>query len=232
MLNYLVEWTSIILYPLVVQIFASMSACAIVGPELGGIDSEWQALSMTYVQHALSVPGIVKARYHPWLYWLSRYADPGVKRMWGLRARARELLAPVLQTRIAATKEEALSSDSEGGNRKVRHKQGQRKYEDGVQWLYDAHKARGKKLTPDQLTQDLFVIMTASIHSTSSAGLAIIFDLLEHPDALVEIQREISRVKSANVSWTRLELGELRVLDSFMRESARVHAFGQCKLHM
>ncbi|KAI1185708.1 cytochrome P450 [Nemania serpens] len=82
----------------------------------------------------------------------------------------------------------------------------------------------GKVLTADKLAQDLFVMMTASIHSTSGAGLCIIFDMLAHPDALLEIQEEISRVQAANPIWTRKALGELCVLDSFMRESARFHA--------
>jgi hypothetical protein len=46
-------------------------------------------------------------------------------------------------------------------------------------------------------------MMTASIHSTSAAGLCIIFDMLAHPDALLEMQEEISRVRAANSNtWT------------------------------
>ncbi|KAI1158423.1 cytochrome P450 [Nemania serpens] len=196
-----------------------MSACVMVGPELGGLDSEWQSLSMSYVEAALSAPSKVKTTYPRWLYWFSRYANSGVRTMWKHRARARTLLAPVLEARIAATAEYA----AQGG----RSKQGRRKYEDGVQWLYDTHTARGKVLTPDQLAQDLFVMMTASIHSTSGAGLCILFDMLAHPDALSEIQEEIARVQAANPTWTRKALGELCVLDSFMRESARFHALTQ-----
>ncbi|TVY90415.1 Cytochrome P450 monooxygenase [Lachnellula willkommii] len=220
-LNRALEWTSMLPYPLLIKIFASMSACAIVGPELGGLDSEWQGLSMNYVSAALSAPSIVKNKYPTWLYWLSQYTNGGVRTMWKHRARAREILTPVLQNRINATEELKAKG--------IKKPKGPRKYEDGVQWLLDAHTAHGKILTPDQLAQDLFVIMTASIHSTSGAGLAIIFDMLEHPDTLSDITQEILEVQSKLPGgiWTRKALGQLKLLDSFMRESARVHALTQ-----
>jgi cytochrome P450 len=178
---------------------------------------------MDYVSAALSAPSKVRNKYPRWLYWLSQYTNDGVKTMWKHRIRARELLAPVLQSRIDAMEE--LKSQG------IKKQKGPRKYEDGVQWLLDAHTAHGKTLTPDQLAQDLFVIMTASIHSTSGACLAVLFDMLEHPDTLSDITQEILNVqrKLAEGVWTRKALGDLRLLDSFMRESARVHALTQCK---
>ncbi|KFA78620.1 hypothetical protein S40288_06963 [Stachybotrys chartarum IBT 40288] len=133
---------------------------------------------------ALSAPGKIKIKYPTWLYWASQYLNDGAKTMWKLRFRAGELLSPVLQARVTATKELLAQG--------VRIK-GRRKYEDGVQWLYHAHTARGKSLTPGQLSQDLFVIMTASIHSTSGAGLVMLFDLLARPEMIPEILEEITR---------------------------------------
>ncbi|KAI0189877.1 cytochrome P450 [Astrocystis sublimbata] len=224
------DWTPILPYPLIMKIFAGMSACVMVGPELGGLESEWQSLSMAYVNAAVSAPGKVKVSYPTWLYSLSQYTDKGVRRMFEIQTRASEILAPVLRARIAATVDLKANANGvsvgDGGGSGNRIK-GRRQYEDGVQWLYDAHTARGKELTPVQLARDLFVMMTASIHSTTGAGTSILFDLLAHPDVLEDIREEIVRVRSANPAWTRQALGDLRLLDSFMRESARVHALTQ-----
>jgi len=178
---------------------------------------------MNYVSAALSAPSKVRKKYPRWLYWLSQHTNDGVKTMWKHRIRARELLAPVLQSRVDATEE--LKSKG------VEKYKGPRKYEDGVQWLLDAHTAHGKILIPDQLAQDLFVIMTASIHSTTGACLGVLFDMLEHQDTLSDITHEIVEVqrKLERGIWTRKALGELRLLDSFMRESSRMHALTQCK---
>ncbi|KAK6064319.1 cytochrome P450 [Seiridium cupressi] len=215
------EWTTIPPYPLIMKVFASMSARMIVGPELCGFDSEWQQLSMEYVRNALSSPGKVKVAYPRWLYWLAQYTDSGVRKMRSIQEHASQILTPILQNRIAATEE----LKAKGGNKS----RGPRKYEDGVQWLLDAHSAHGKELSTTQLARDLFVIMTASIHSTTGAGLCILFDMMDHPDVIDEIRDEIQRVQGtlAGGIWTRAALGELRLLDSFMRESARFHALTQ-----
>lgn len=175
---------------------------------------------MNYVSAAVTAPGVVRAKYPKWAYWLSPYLNNGIRTMWRLRARAGEILAPVLQARIDATAEQ-----------NSKHPKGLRKYEDGVQWLLDAHTAHGKVLTTDQLAQDLFTMMTASIHSTSGTCLAVVFDMIEHPDTLADITEEIVRVQKELKEgiWNRKSLGDLRLLDSFMRESARVHALTQCE---
>jgi cytochrome P450 len=86
-------------------------------------------------------------------------------------------------------------------------------------------------LTPDQLARDLFAIITASIHSTSSVALVILFDMLEHPEELSDIRQEVLQIQSKleRGAWTRKALGDLRMLDNFMRESARIYALTQCK---
>ncbi|KAI1846208.1 hypothetical protein JX266_007733 [Neoarthrinium moseri] len=214
------EWTTILPYPLIMKVFAGMSVRTIVGPELCGFDSEWQQLSMEYVRNALSSPGKVKVAYPQWLYWLAQYTDSGIRKMRRIQRRASQILNHVLQNRIAATEELKVIGQKS---------RGPRKYEDGVQWLLDAHSAHGKELSITQLARDLFVMMTASIHSTTGAGLCILLDMMDHPDVIDEIRDEIQRVQETLVGgiWTRAALGQLRLLDSFMRESARFHALTQ-----
>lgn len=74
--------------------------------------------------------------------------------------------------------------------------------------------------------------MDSSIHSTVTSAISILLDLLEHPDSVDEIRAEIQRVKEtlSGEPWSRAALGELRILDSFMSESARVHGLNDCML--
>ncbi|KAB5575413.1 cytochrome P450 [Coniochaeta sp. 2T2.1] len=216
------DWTSIHPCPLIVKIFASISALIMVGPELGAPDSDWQALSTAYLQVAMTGPREVRDYYPPWLYRLAPYTNKNIREMWRLRARGAALLAPLLEERRAASEEAAVHAEKGG---KVR--EGKRKYEDAVQWLYDAHKTTGRPLTPDQLVQEVLVIMVASLHSTSAVGLSVLFDMLDHPEAVEDIRGEIVRVRKANPMWTRPALAELKLLDSFMRESARIHGLTQ-----
>lgn len=200
------EWTTVYIYPLILQVFSRMSARVLVGPELR---DEWQKLSLAYVSAVLKAPSTVRAKYHPSLYWLAKYLNPDVKEVLKFRRQAGQLLQPTIKARLASSP-------------------GDEPHEDAIQWLLDGHRAKGRTPTADDIAQNLFVLMTASIHSTSSTALSILFDLMDHPQSLADIRREIAQVRSQNsAGWTRHALSELHTLDAFMRESQRVHSFTQ-----
>ncbi|KAM7219559.1 cytochrome P450 monooxygenase [Rhypophila decipiens] len=219
------DWTTIHLYPIFLQAFARMSARVLVGPELR---DEWQMLSLSYVSTVLKAPSVVRAKYRPSLFWLAKYLEPDVKEVYKYRKRAAELLEPTIKSRLSKAK---LGKQGPAGET-------QEKAEDAIQWLLDAHLAKGRVPTPDDIVQNLFVLTTASIHSTSATGLSILFDTMDRPSVVADIKAEMSRVRRTcerHVSedgidtaiWTRQHLSKLNLLDSFMRESTRVHSFTQ-----
>ncbi|KAM7185885.1 cytochrome P450 monooxygenase [Rhypophila sp. PSN 637] len=211
------DWTEVATpYIIIMQVFANMSAWVFVGEEIGSRESEWQKLTLGYVHKVNATLDKVRARYPASLLWLAKYLDSDVKSMAKDRQVAGELLREPLEARLAASKDQLKSE------------RGSRHFEDGVQWLADIYMDKGETLTPDMVQQKLVTLVFASIHSTSSAALTILLDMIAHPEAAEEIKQEIDRVRSANSGpWTRQTLGELRLLDSFMRESARFHAFAQ-----
>lgn len=192
-----------------------------VGPELC---KGWPAISLQYLSTVLKAPGAVRQNYHPLLYWSAKYFSPEVKDVMKVRRRAAEFVRPVLEARQAASRK----AESGGANGTAE------KHDDFIQWLMDEHRARGKEVTPDELVQNIFITMVASMHGTSSIGYSVLLDLLAHPDALAEIREEISRVRRDELQgqqmWTRHALGELRLLDSFMRETHRTHPFTEATM--
>ncbi|KAM7200665.1 cytochrome P450 monooxygenase [Naviculisporaceae sp. PSN 640] len=221
------EWTQTHLYPLLLQAFSRMSARVLVGPELR---DEWQKLSLGYVTTVLKAPGTVRAKYHPSLFWLAKYFEAEVKEVYKYRKQAAQLLEPTIRARLAAAGSPS-SSRTEGDQTTPDRP------EDAIQWLLDAHLAKGRVPTPDDIVQNLFVLMTASIHSTSATALSILFDLMDYPEALDSIRSEMAQVRQGcektmtdgvnTAIWTRQQLAKLVYLDSFMRESMRVHSFTQ-----
>jgi cytochrome P450 len=203
------------LHPLITQAVTNMTACTFVGPELGKIGGEWQRLSMEYLEAALKVPPKVMAKYPRPLYWLSQYFVDEVKTMWSIRRQVAELLRPELESRKEMAKFQ------------LPEQKGRREQEDCIQWLLDSHMANNSELTPDQLAQDMFILMFASIDGISGKALTLLFDLIEHEEVAVEIRNEIQEVGRSHAAWTRQALSELRILDSFMRESTRVHCLTQ-----
>ncbi|KAL1855260.1 hypothetical protein Daus18300_011166 [Diaporthe australafricana] len=191
------------------ELFAHMSARVMVGAELCG---GWPAISLQYLNAALKAPGVVRAKYHPWLYWSAKYFNPEAKDV------------VVLEARHASFKR--AEAQGKGGTFE--------KHDDFIQWLMDEHRARGRDVTPDQLVQDIFITMVASMHGTSSIAYSVLLDLLAHPETLADIKEEIDLVIRNELHgeqvWSRHTLGELRLLDSFMRETHRMHAFTEATM--
>lgn len=209
-------WTEVKTYAIIMQIFARMSARVMVGEELCG--DEWQQKSLEYISGFFVVIQALKQNYSPRFYWLAKYFNAEIKGLFKRRRAMAEFLAPTLKARNDALNTHMVDAE---------------RPEDAIQWLIEEHRARGQKLTPDTLTQNIIITMFASIHSTSSIGLSMVFNLLDHPEYLVEIKEEISRAQQKHLQnspfWTRQALAELRVLDSVMRETLRMNSFTECK---
>lgn len=179
-----------------------------VGPELCRND-EWLGLALSYTAVSMKAIRGVRARFPPALRFLAQYLDSNTRAVLRLRRRAAEMLSPYLETR---------RSDSDRGQS-----------EDALQWLLDTYESRKKTLSPDQLAQDEFILNVASISSSAAVALSIIYDMIDHPDTLQEIRDEISRAHKEHHAWTRASLNSLLLLDSFMKESLRVHTLQQCE---
>ncbi|KAI0867315.1 cytochrome P450 [Hypoxylon argillaceum] len=202
------EWTAITPYESILQIFSRTTARMLVGSELCQSD-EWITVALEYTSTCLSSISSVRERYSPSLRWLARYTSPDVKKAAKLHQRAVRILKPHLEARLR----HEIETDSSGG--------------DAIQWLISVYENRGLKLTPDQLAYDELLLTVASIHSSSATALATLLDLITYPESLAEIRDEIARVNAKHGTWTRNALGDLRILDSFMTESMRLHSVAQ-----
>lgn len=133
----------------------AMSARVMVGEELCG--DEWQQKSLQYISGFFPVIPALRQNFSPKFYWLAKYFNPEIKWVFKRRRAMAEFLAPVLKAR-----NDAFDAHIEGAERP----------EDAIPWLTEEHRARGHKLTPDTLAQNIIITMFASIHSTSSIGLS------------------------------------------------------------
>jgi ent-kaurene oxidase len=198
-------------YHILVYAIARITALALVGAELCEND-EWVGQSIQTTIQVIMASQSVKGKWHPWFRWIAKYYDEPTKVVVQNRKRAAELLAPVLEKRKATTD--------------LKSKVGQLQYQDAVQWLLEQYRGQGKTLTPELLAQDELFLTIASTHSTGGTTLSTLFDLIDRPEAMKEIIEEINRTYAKHNGWSRQALNELWLLDSFMRESQRVHSLG------
>jgi cytochrome P450 len=182
----------------------------LVGPDLY---EQWATLASEYLP-ASSKAGRNIRFYPSFLRWTAKYVDPSIKALYRKRIEAGALLQPVLEARLA---------ELNSGLKK--------KHEDAIQWVIEEHRAKGHTVTADELAQSLLALIIAATHQTTMTATWLLFDLIEHPDSLAEIRQEIGNVHSKlnGGSWTRIKLGELRIMDSFMTETMRYHSSTQSK---
>lgn len=127
-----------------------------VGPELC---AGWPAISLQYLNVALKAPGVVRQKYSPGTYWTAKYFSPEVKAVMRVRQQAAEFVRPVLEARQKDFRVNGAAAE---------------KHDDFIQWLMDEHRAKGREVTPDQLVQNIFITMVASMHGTSSIGYSVL----------------------------------------------------------
>lgn len=192
------------------RIFVRMGALMLVGPDMC---DAWTALSFDYLDVFVKATRNLRTEYYPALRWAARYVDPDVKAVIRVRRRAADTVRSIREERAAEPGAEHL-------------------HKDAVQWLLSDYAVKGKCVSSDELAQNLLVMTISSTHQTSMIALWLLFDLIEHPEALAEIKDEIVRVQAVSPKWTRQSLGNLQILDSFMSETMRVHSFTQSTFHL
>lgn len=95
------------------------------------------------------------------------------------------------------------------------------KFENLLQLMDD--EATGNDARPDKLAGRTLVLTLASSHTTSMAACQALFQLCEHPEYILELREEVRNVVEEDKGWRKTTLTKLRKLDSFIKESQRVH---------
>ncbi|KAG0646226.1 Cytochrome P450 monooxygenase [Hyphodiscus hymeniophilus] len=146
-----------------------------------------------------------KLRYfHPIFRPLVQYFIPELRTCWQSNRRAQELLAPIIAKRQVEEKNDDY-----------------KKPIDSIQWVRD--------LAPEPDRSDAHLhgiiqlaIASASVGSTSHLITNIIFNLATWPEYQTMLKKEIDdTLVEAGGKWTADSMGQLKKLESFMKESFR-----------
>lgn len=209
------DWTEITLYPTLSKIVVSTNARALVGSDLGA-NATWlshverlpMAVALPTIFLSL-VPVAVRPLLKPFLFAPVRYSRFVLTR----------LLAPVL----AGDMQEYQSSTDKKALRgpKAQNKMAL------TSWLMGRYPESVRDVTA-QLTSDYLDISFESTPSTSGTLFYILVELAADP-ALAETVRQELAEFAPNGTLPSSHLNELRIMDSVMRESARVNPFSHCK---
>lgn len=213
-IGYCPEWKGVDTLMSTFKIVAKINACSFVGHDLGTNEGWVKAVMMSplvvYVAVTLmnACPPLLRPLLSPLAFL------PTVKNQWDMK----RLLTPMIQEDMktfeeAKDKKELLRPKSEG---KLPF----------TAMLLSRYKANEVSLR--QLIQDYILISFDSTPSTASSLYHVICELAVRPEAADILRKEVDEVMiDGKLPSTHLQ--ELKRMDSFLRESFRLHPVSLCK---
>lgn len=127
--------------------------------------------------------------------------------------KAAAIIAPEIKRRheeIAAAKREGRTPDLP---------------DDSIEWMRSA--SHGRKYHEVNMQLGLAI---AAIHTTSDLLTQAMLNLCAHPEAVVPLRQEVLDVLG-KYGWQKVALTELRLLDSFFKETQRLKPVGMAVMH-
>ncbi|KAL4917993.1 cytochrome P450 [Aspergillus aurantiobrunneus] len=191
------EWTPIQYKPMLLHLVVQVSTRIFIGPSLS-TNKAWLDVSVNYATQSFLAAEALR-RWHPALRPLVHWVLPECRELRSQLARAREILAPVVQKRRA----EIFPSAS--------------KVADTIGWIDEAARGRDYDVVVLQLGLSL-----AAIHTTSNLVSGIITDLGAHLEWVGPLRQEMQDMLGEH-GWTKKALQEMRLTDSMMKVSQRWH---------
>ncbi|PSN64497.1 putative cytochrome P450 [Corynespora cassiicola Philippines] len=197
------EWTEVDIQAILQKMIARVSSRVFIG-ERASRDETWLNLCLQFPMNVFSTAFIMRL-FPPFLWPLVSWILP--TRYW-LRQNlklGKQIAAPIIaeyQARAASTSDKPTEKSTL------------------LEWM--TCNAQADEATPEKLAPRLMFLSLASIHSTSSAAAAAIFDLCSHPENIAPLREEIDQVLGPNIHFPAKEdLQKLWKLDSFLKESQR-----------
>jgi len=195
------EWTRVIALENMTKIVARVSNRAFVGPQLCR-NPDWNKITIDFTMDVVKTSLLLRA-FPPFLRPFLNYIA-GNRKAKGNRAAAK-FLGPV----IAA--------------RRIERENGTNNSNDFLSWLMD--NAEGEEKEDWALVARILVLNFAAIHTTSMALTQALFDLASKPEYLKPLREEVEEVIKRE-GWSKAGLDHMHKVDSFTKESQRLHPIG------
>lgn len=211
------DWKEFNLLMTAFEIVAQINACSFVGRELGCNRSWVRAVMMSPLVIHVAVtllnacPALLRPLMQPLLFL------PTLKNQWDMK----RLLTPMLHKDIknfseAKDKKELIRPSAQG---------------DIPFTAFLLSRYKTAEVTIKQLVTDYVLVSFDSTPSTASALYNALCELCQHPEAVQVLRQELVEVLvDGRLPTTHLQ--ELKRMDSFLRESFRMHPVSLCKLFL
>lgn len=170
---------------------------------------EWQAISASYTVNMFQAARVIR-RWNHWLRPFVHWFLPEFKVLRAQVKRARAIIEPEVEARQRRRKQ----AEAEGTVPK--------KSLDSVDWFEDVRKGQDFDFVSGEL-----LLSVVAIHTTSGTLTNTLLDICANPGIIEPLRREIVAVVTEDGGLQRTTLHKLKLMDSVLKESQRLHPLSQ-----
>ncbi|KAL0262446.1 hypothetical protein SLS55_001414 [Diplodia seriata] len=200
------DWTPMQFAHISPMLAARLSAKVFLGEPICH-NPAWLAISIRYTVDAFSAA----KRLRTFAPWVRPFVYPFLSELRVAQdhiAQARSIIEPEVAARRAARRAAALAGTKT-------------KSTDAIGWFEDVAAGR-----PFDVVYAQLLLSVVAIHTTSLTITTLLYDLTANPRYISLLRDEIARVLGEDGGWKKTSLYKMKLLDSCMKESQRVHVLG------
>lgn len=198
-----IEWQTILIKTLTGYFVSRLSSRVFLGPELCR-EPAWLDIAQSHTVNLFQA-SMAMRQGSSLQRLLTFWFNPLYKQLRSQVGSAREILKPLIEKRKAEVKK-ALAAG-----------QKPEKMNDLIGWMVAQAHASDIDYTAGQLGMSV-----VGIHTTTEALAEALVDLCQHPELFQPLREEIVE-ELKEKGWTRTTLPRMKLMDSFLRESQRMH---------
>lgn len=218
-------WTAVKVFEKLIKTVARISARVFVGLPLCR-DEEWLKVTTKYTEDILNARKTI-SKYPFFLRPFIAPFLPECRLLRNDRRRAAKMLAPTIAAIIKSHSNGSNDSPCKEDSTSL-DKNGQYNL---VSWILGHYKAN-QKPSAEVIGEEQLLAAVAAIHTTTFTTMQVISDLASYPEYIAELREEINEVTSEEPDGKlrKTSMPRLRKLDSFIKESQRMHPLAMGKL--
>ena len=197
------DWQTILIKSWTGSFVSRLSSRVFLGPELCR-DPGWLAIAQSHTVNLFQA-SMAMRQGSSLRRLLTFWFNPLYKQLRSQVRDARKILKPLIEKRKAEVRK-ALAAGGKPA-----------KVADLIGWMVAQARASDIDYAAGQLGMSV-----VGIHTTTEALAEALVDLCQHPELFKPLREEIVR-ELKDEGWTRTSLQRMRLMDSFLKESQRIH---------
>ena len=210
--DHRIDWTPVNVLPILSQILARISNRVFVGFPICR-DENWLNAAIGFSQNVTLLSLAIRP-LPPILRPFFAYPNPAYWKIKKCIQSGIDLLVPEIKRRRELEKAGAANENPR----------------DLLQGIMDMATPGTPEYEPEDLAYRQLIMSLAAVHTTAAQGSQTMFNMCAYPEYIPELRQEVIDIlREDKGKWNKHSLNKMKKMDSFLKETQRLHPPSLCK---